>query len=130
MCFNAAKSWHSGWYSEQGKEGHEQYFLSKPGQFWKGNMVGIDDYLNGIFDESQHRVVLRIGWHLYVMFNRKKGINDGVKEYGDTVVLVEQVGGGSARSQVLSSLNDITDTNTFIYSNYTENGDDLVVKVS
>ena len=93
-------------------------------------MVGIDDYLNGNFDETQHRVVLRIGWHLYMMFNRKKGTNNGVKAYGDKVVLVQQYGGGSGRSRVLSNIDNATDTDTFIYSSYTADGNDLVVKVS
>ena len=83
-------------------------------------MVGIDDYLNGNFDETQHRVVLRIGWYLYMMFNRKKGTNNVVKAYG----------GGSGRSRVLSNTDNVTDTDTFIYSSYTADGNDLVVKVS
>jgi len=130
MCFNAAKSWYTGWYSEQGKEGYEELFLDHPGQFWKGKLVGIHDYLYGTFDEIQHRVVLRVGLNLYMMFNQKKGVNDGVMEYGNTVVLVEQYGGESGKSRVLSSLDNTTSTNTFIYPSYTASGDDLVVKVS
>ena len=53
MCFNAAKSWYTGWYTEAGKEGHEDLnHFDTPGQWWKGKLVGIDDYLNEIFDEK------------------------------------------------------------------------------
>jgi len=60
MCFNAAKSWFTGWYTEAGKEGHQDLnFFDTPGQWWKGKLVGIDDYLNDMFDENEHRVVAR-----------------------------------------------------------------------
>ena len=91
MCFNAVKSWWLGWYSEPGKEGHEYlYSMDKPGEFWRGKLVGIDDYLNDKFDEKEHKVILRIGPVLFMMFNRKKGVNDGVQSYGDKVVIVKQ----------------------------------------
>ena len=126
MCFNAAKSWYSGWYSEQGKEGHEELSIfSNPGQFWKGNLVGIDDYFHGFFDENQHHVVTRIG-NVFMMFNRKKGVNSDVKAYKDTIVLVEQ-SGESGHSKVLTSLD--TENGIFTYSDYTNENFDLVVKV-
>jgi len=34
MCFNAAKSWYTGWYTEAGKEGHEDLnYFDTPGQW-------------------------------------------------------------------------------------------------
>eukprot|EP00548_Thalassiothrix_antarctica_P009548 CAMPEP_0194158756 /NCGR_PEP_ID=MMETSP0152-20130528/77447_1 /TAXON_ID=1049557 /ORGANISM="Thalassiothrix antarctica, Strain L6-D1" /LENGTH=1354 /DNA_ID=CAMNT_0038868245 /DNA_START=102 /DNA_END=4166 /DNA_ORIENTATION=+ len=127
MCFNAAKSWYTGWYSEPGKEGYEDLsFFSTPGELWIGKLVGIDDYLYGIFDENQHRVVTKIGESLYMMYNRKKGVNNDVKEYDDTVVIIQQWE-ESGRSQVLASLDE---TNSiYTYPNYIGDSYDLVVKV-
>ncbi|KAL7541977.1 LOW QUALITY PROTEIN: hypothetical protein ACHAXR_011398 [Thalassiosira sp. AJA248-18] len=104
MCFNAAKSWFSGWYSEPGSDGHADVEShDTPGQWWAGNLVGVDDYLNGIFDEGQHSLVLHTKGGLYVMFNRAKGVNSGVKAYKDEVVIVQQWGEGG-KSNVLSRL--------------------------
>eukprot|EP00547_Thalassionema_nitzschioides_P013359 CAMPEP_0194260402 /NCGR_PEP_ID=MMETSP0158-20130606/45493_1 /TAXON_ID=33649 /ORGANISM="Thalassionema nitzschioides, Strain L26-B" /LENGTH=1009 /DNA_ID=CAMNT_0039000491 /DNA_START=103 /DNA_END=3129 /DNA_ORIENTATION=- len=113
MCFNSAKSWYTGWYSEAGKEGHEDLNdLRTAGQWWKGKLVGIDDYLNGIFDENEHRVIVRTPG-LYTMFNRAKGVNAGVKAYRNQVVVVEQWSSRS-KSNVLATLDE--DTNSFTYS--------------
>eukprot|EP00547_Thalassionema_nitzschioides_P008755 CAMPEP_0194227362 /NCGR_PEP_ID=MMETSP0156-20130528/42821_1 /TAXON_ID=33649 /ORGANISM="Thalassionema nitzschioides, Strain L26-B" /LENGTH=994 /DNA_ID=CAMNT_0038959841 /DNA_START=157 /DNA_END=3137 /DNA_ORIENTATION=- len=113
MCFNAAKSWYTGWYSEAGKEGHEDLNdLRTAGQWWKGKLVGIDDYLNGIFDENEHRVIVRTPG-LYTMFNRAKGVNAGVKAYRNQVVVVQQWS-KRAKSNVLATLDE--DTNSFTYS--------------
>jgi hypothetical protein len=90
MCFNAAKSWYLGWYSKPGKEGHEEINLFRS-PIWSGKLVGIDDYVNGLFDQNEHRVVVRLEGrglnvhggkkHFFMMFNRKKGINKGVFDF-------------------------------------------------
>ena len=127
MCFNAAKSWYSGWYSDDvGKEGHQDLtHFDTPGQWWKGKLVGIDVYLNDVFDENQHQVVMRISMGLYMMFNRKKGMNSGVKAYGDQVVVVQQWGKGG-KSKVLATLDEENDAFTFSNEFYEF---DIVVKV-
>ena len=82
------KSWFSGWYVD----GHvDLSHLSTPGQWSKVHLVGIDDYLKGVFGES-NSFVAKICPGLYMLFNRKKGINAGVKAYGDEVVIVQQWG--------------------------------------
>lgn len=71
MCFNAAKSYFSGWYSEPGKDGHMDFGgADTAGEWWLGNLVGVDDYLNDLFDEDQYRMVLRTKGGLYAGFNR------------------------------------------------------------
>lgn len=91
MCFNAAKSWYSGWYSEPGKDGHmDVSHFDTQGQWWSGDLVGIDDYLTGVFDEEGHSLILHTKGGLYAMFNRRKGINAGVMAYRDEVVIVQQ----------------------------------------
>lgn len=125
MCFNAAKSWFTSWYSEAGKEGHQDLnFFDTPGQWWKGKLVGIDDYLNDIFDENEHRVVARTPG-LFTMFNRAKGVNAGVKAYPNQVVIVNQWG-GRERSKVLAVLDEETHSFTFssVYFDF-----DVTIKV-
>ncbi|KAL7547050.1 hypothetical protein ACHAWF_010369 [Thalassiosira exigua] len=127
MCFNAAKSWYSGWYNDEGKQGYEDLdHFDTPGQWWKGKLVGVDDYLKHVFDETQHRVVVKVG-SLFVLFNRKKGVNSGVKAYGDEVVIVQQWGEGG-KSKVRAHLNEdhrvITFPKDLLYTDF-----DVVVEL-
>ncbi|KAL7545370.1 hypothetical protein ACHAWF_009704 [Thalassiosira exigua] len=112
MCFNAAKSWFSGWYNEEGKQGYVDAEFDTPGQWWKETLVGIDDYLKNVYDETQHRVVLKLSSSLYAMFNRKKGVNSGVMAYGNEVVIIQQWGEGG-KSRVLAHLNEDNRVVTF-----------------
>jgi hypothetical protein len=93
MCFNGAKSWWLGWYSDPGKEGH----VTISSESWEGKLVGIDDYVNNKFVNGEHHVIARIDRpssddDLYVMFNRMKGVNSEVVEDGDRVTVVSQSG--------------------------------------
>ena len=125
MCFNAAKSWYTGWYTEAGKEGHEDLnHFDTPGQWWKGKLVGIDDYLNEIFDENEHRVIARTPG-LFTMFNRAKGVNAGVKGYHNQVVVVQQ-SRRDGMSHVVATLDE--DTSSFTYSSKSHDFD-VIVKV-
>jgi hypothetical protein len=89
MCFNAAKSWYTGWYSA----GHEEITPSG----WDGRLVGVDDFNRKRFNAGAgDRVLLKIPdpgnnneEDLYVMYNRAKGINHGVVEAPDKVVVVK-----------------------------------------
>ena len=104
MCFNAAKSWYSGWYNDPEREGHvDVSHFDAPGQWWNGDLVGLDDYLTGNFDPADHGLLLRTKGGLYTMFNRMKGVNAGVKAYRDEVVIVQQWGEGG-KSNVMAVL--------------------------
>ena len=101
MCFNGAKSWFFGWYSERG--GHVEIQDS-----WHGKLAGIHAYLENETTEGEHSVVARVGPsttdnHLYLMFNRKEGVNDGVAGDGDMVTVVEQNGPETAKLEARSS---------------------------
>lgn len=85
MCFNGAKSWYFGWYSD-----HHKAIDPRNGH-WNGKLVGIDDYLKKQTSKNEHTVVAKIGT-LFVMYNRKEGINSEVAGDGDTVTIVEQAG--------------------------------------
>jgi hypothetical protein len=85
MCFNGAKSWYFGWYSDRHKA------IDPRNGHWNGKLVGIDDYLKKQTSKNEHTVVAKIGT-LFVMYNRKEGVNSEVAGNGDTVTIVEQAG--------------------------------------
>ena len=96
MCFNAAKSYATGWYSDN--NGHLDLTPTK-GSI---ELVGIDDYVNGKFDakvdadgnNQQAAVILRLqrsnGPDFYLMFNRKQGINSQVPTAANKVTIISQ----------------------------------------
>ncbi len=96
MCFNAAKSWQSQWYTDKSIEmdtGCQTVTLS-----------GIADY-----SDTPNKVLVKInksGDDLFIAFNAKKGINSGTQEAGNQVTVVEAGGGGTsyAESTLLAKL--------------------------
>jgi hypothetical protein len=98
-CFNAAKSWASGWYSDR----HETVStsISKNLQL---QLVGVDDYVNDRFTSDQQRVVVKIGTNLYMMYNRAKGVNAETGGYEDKVVIVQQTSETGSTSWVRAAL--------------------------
>jgi len=91
MCFNAAKSWYFGWYDDR-------HITVNTNLITEGKMISIDDYLNGYDDDTaagddQYTIAHVYGSSTesyYFMFNRKEGINAGVVQDGDKVVIINQ----------------------------------------
>lgn len=137
MCFNAAKSWFLGWYSEDGKDGHE-LIQPKLGN-WKGRLTGVDAYLNNAnYNDQDYKVVLKIETQeedseeypdLYVMYNRKQGINAEVQGFEDKVTIVSQFREAGAQSWVEGSLDGSPGNNVFQQSNFDNTGLTLIIKV-
>lgn len=137
MCFNAAKSWFLGWYSEPDKDGH---VLVEPklGN-WEGRLTGIDAYLNNEnYNDEDYKVVLKIQTDeeessdypdLYVMYNRKQGINSEVQGFADKVTIVSQYREAGAQSWVEGSLDASAGSNFFRQSNFDNTGLDLIIQV-
>ncbi len=107
MCFNFAKSYQLGWYSDKSD-------VSQPlVQDWTGSLVGIDDYQNQDLDGSE-KVILTIqgdSLDYHVGFNRVKGLNANNKEGADDKVLIQsrEPGTSFADSQLVAKL-DVGDT--------------------
>ena len=100
QCFNPAKSYELGWYSDKVVEWNP---LSQG--TWVGTIVGVSDYGNKQIANS--KVVVRIdrgGNDLYLGYNREKGMNSGVKANGDQVTIVEEDEGYS-KSNFIAGLN-------------------------
>lgn len=88
MCFNAAKSWQSQWYTDKSIE------MSSGCQAVR--LSGIADY-----STTPNKVLVKInksGDDLFIAFNAKKGINSGTQEAGNMVTVVEAGGGGTSYS--------------------------------
>jgi hypothetical protein len=92
MCFNSAKNWALGWFSQW----HAQ-FDSRDGVSYRGKFVGIDDVVKGRISGDQ-KLILKMTTEsqtedTYLMFNAKVGINSGVPQDGNKVVLVSAARG-------------------------------------
>ena len=88
MCFNPAKTWYNGWF-EQYHETVDPLMSAV-----ELELVGIDDASNSLIQEHQ-KVVVKIKGngehdHLFLMFNRKKGINEGVAGSADQLIITSQ----------------------------------------
>jgi len=118
MCFNGPKSWALGWYSDRHTniDGKNE---------WEGYLVGIDDYENS----AGTTVVLRIEQQnaleaYYVMFNHADGINAGVKEAGNQVLVTSQREVG--QSSLLAKLNSGEE---YTIENFDGSDKDLTIRV-
>eukprot|EP00984_Skeletonema_dohrnii_P001833 scaffold607_cov146-Skeletonema_dohrnii-CCMP3373.AAC.1 len=105
MCFNAAKSWQTGWYGESGTQEEDKTleYSSGDGCLVK-TISGIADY-----ETTSNKVLIKIvnpsnnGADLFVAFNAKTGINSGTLEAGNQVTVV-QVGSGGGEVYSESTL--------------------------
>ena len=97
MCFNAAKSWQSKWYTTK-----STVVDPSAGNCFEGNVYGIADY--GTIAAST--VLVKIddasATDFFVNFNRRTGINSGTQEAGNLVTVVQA--GGEGNSYAESSL--------------------------
>jgi len=90
QCFNPAKSYELGWYENSVVEWDPLIQGT-----WFGNIVGVADYDE---NSSTQTVIVKItresnSKNLFIGYNRKKGINSGVTEHGDEVVIIEEADG-------------------------------------
>merc|ERR1719221_1338005 len=120
MCFNAAKSHQTGWYSDEvtvvtpDSDGDDGCFDDQ--------VYGVADYSNGQNDQT---VIVRVddpsADDYFITYNRKAGINSGTVEGGNTVTVQRQGanGGSYAESELLAKLNE--------GSSYTISANNMVV---
>ena len=91
QCFNGAKSWWLGWYSD----GHvtvDTESLSYPS--FEGKLIGVDDYKKGKLGNDKMIIKIEgnstLALDYYVMFNVAKGINWGVLEGRNQVMITSR----------------------------------------
>ena len=102
MCFNAAKSWQLGWYTDR------SITVNPLKAAWSGRLVGIPDYSTTA--NGGEVVLVKINTSsdtdYYMMFNRRAGITAETSEAGDQVVIETQGSEGStyAKSFLVAKL--------------------------
>ena len=119
MCFNPAKTWFFGWYSDHHKT------INPKNQAFNEDIVGIDDVVNG--KAGSKRVIVKIAGdnnEFYLMYNRAKGINSEAIGGKDEVVITKQNGDGKD-SNFEKSLNS---GEQWVYQNFANTGKNLIVK--
>ena len=88
FCFNPAKTWYNGWYSDDHAE------VDPASSPYNGELVGINAVRDGTIQRGKEDVVLKIATSgetdLFVMFNRQIGANSGVPGDGDEVLITSQ----------------------------------------
>jgi len=77
MCFNAAKTWHTGWYSNQ------HVTVTPTNDLYYGNLVDVNSIFLG-YDRSENDVVVKVNdeneTDLYFMLHRLEGITRDMKD--------------------------------------------------
>lgn len=122
-CFNAAKTWYNGWYSDY----HQ--VISPIAASYSSELVGINNVQQGDAIQGVHDVVLKIAnsgeADHYVHFNRREGANNEVPNFGDRVVVYTQGGLGSVSTKQA----DMGEGGIFTKSNWANSGFTLTIKV-
>jgi len=125
ICWNAAKSWESGWYEEDSVT----VTPSASGEFIQ--LVGVADWVTEKYTRGMHRVVLQIldssianDLDYYVIYNRAKGPNAGVNFAKNQVTIST----GKAR-EVSWHQAGLAEGQIFRKPGYNSGSQDLVVKV-
>lgn len=133
ICFNGAKSWYLGWYSDK------HVAITQAMLPWRGKLVGIDDYLSGQITEADNYVIANIGdlsVDLFIMYNRQEGVNSGLRANGqdpgilsdgNRVTITNQTA-FIAKSRQLGSLDENSEED-FRRGNWAGTGNDLVIQV-
>ena len=87
FCFNAAKTFYTNWYSTLSE------YVNPSNSNMDINLVGIDDVYNDLNQDGQ-KLATRIRgtneFDLFMIFNRRKGINGQVNADADKVHIVKQ----------------------------------------
>jgi len=120
MCFNGAKSWQLGWYSDRQKSIN----LSNEVTTFKVSLVGVAEYASS--KKFQHVVVQLTGGFkdYYLAFNRKIGMNDGTRE-GRNQVLITHT--NSSQSTLVAKLSN---GQQYVISNYGSSGNNVTISVN
>jgi len=86
QCFNAAKNYQLGWYTNMQTTVDPLQF-SGPSFSKTFKMVGVNDYNDDTTNNNQKKVVLKLKDH-YIGYNARKGITNGNRKDADTIFIV------------------------------------------
>jgi len=122
-CFNGAKSWWFGWYSDR----HMNVIPTSSN--FRGKLISIDDYVKKKANANDQKSVIRVKGsgekYLYLIYNRAKGVNAEVPGYRNQVTVVEQIFDG----QPSSVKKALSGGDVYFGTNWSRSGERLVIKV-
>lgn len=98
MCFNNAKNWQLGWYTDR------QEVVTPLTANWNGLLVGLANYGTSLVSD---RVVVKVqggAKDYYVGYNHQTGINSGTQEKQNRVTIQSRTGTGFGRSALEAGL--------------------------
>ena len=123
MCFNNAKIWQLGWYSDRRAIVTPLTLTAE----WSGQLVGFSEYGSSAITQT---VVLKVEGDeedYYVGFNRKSGINSGTVEGGNQVTIQKrQLGTGYAESILVAKLSG---GGSYVISNFGGSSETVTIEV-
>lgn len=126
QCFNGAKSWFLGWYTDH------HLTITPTNYSWNLSVAGIDDYVQGQTQQGVHYVIVKIDnptstTDLYIMYNKKEGVNTGMVKFPNLVTIVSAVNDITFdQSWLVATLNA---TQKYRATNFSGQSQDLVIEV-
>ena len=123
MCFNAAKSWQSGWFDDKSLT---IFPNDDAGTCFSGELYGLDSYTSSPADA---KVLIQLqsnsGTHYHIGFNGQQGSNIGTVEHGNQVLITTQASTGSS-----TKVAHLGAGGSYTISDYDGSGRDVTVSVT
>ena len=123
MCFNAAKTWQSGWFADKSLTIDPN---NDAGICYSGELYGLDSYTSSPEDA---KVLIQLqstsGSNYHIGFNGKQGSNSGTVEHGNRVLITTQAATGPSMK-----IANLGAGQTYTILNYDGSGRDVTVAVT
>ena len=123
MCFNAAKSWQSGWFADKSLT---IYPNDDAGTCFSDKLYGLDSYTSSPADA---KVLIQLqstsGTHYHIGFNGQQGSNIGTVEHGNQVLITTQQSTGKSMK-----IANLVAGGSYTISDYDGSGRDVTVSVT
>mmetsp|Transcript_0 Transcript_0/g.1 ORF Transcript_0/g.1 Transcript_0/m.1 type:complete len:762 (-) Transcript_0:84-2369(-) len=116
-CFNANKNWLMGWYEAKSLE------LTMDVS-WRGRLHAFVDYAEVGDDDV---VIIKVGDHIYMQFNRARSFNAGTRELLDQVAIVYNEAYNTDSDLIDGIAADGMHPDTLRIGNFDDTGYDLVI---
>lgn len=103
MCFNNAKNWQLGWYSDR-----QLSIDPLVTSYWYGKLIGVVDYGSSTYGEY---VILKIeapdlDYDYYVGYNKQSDFNSDTREAGNEVTIQTRERGSTSKSWLVAELSE------------------------
>jgi hypothetical protein len=123
MCFNGAKTYQLGWYS--------QYHVDLPnnGSFnWNGKLVGFAEKSSATSNDKMIVRIITSTTDIYVHFNRKIGMNSDTLEGADQVLVVTK-NTGVFHSGTSNLVSKMATNGVYTIPNFNGSANSLAIRV-